>query len=282
MSVQSHKIIDIINLSVDFFTKKKIDSPRLNIELILTKVLDCKRIDLYTSYDKPISETELTAIRAALTRRGNNEPLQYLLGEATFLDSVFEVNKNVLIPRPETEQLAKIIIENWASESDINILDIGTGSGCIAISLSRKLNANLVKAIDISIDSLNLAMENASKYNCTVDFEKLDILTELPKGKFDIIVSNPPYISKEEYSILPIDVMNYEPRIALCDENDGLNFYRRFNESFYDLLTDKGEFYLEFAYNQMVQIQTIFNKMYKIEFFKDFNGIYRFCKGQKC
>ncbi len=281
MAVQNLKLIEIINLSVDFFKKKNIDSPRLNIELILTKFLNCKRIELYTAFDKPLTEEELSSVRLAVKRRGNNEPLQYILGEIQFGDNIFEVNQNVLIPRPETEHLASLIIEEWQNTTNLNVLDIGTGSGCLAITLTDKLNCNIVSAVDISIDSLKTAMENSGRCNCKIDFEKIDILNEIPKGKFDIIVSNPPYISLEEYSILPMDVSKFEPRIALCDENDGLNFYRRFELIFEDLLSENGKFYLEYAYNQAEEIKKIFDEKYNVELIKDFNGIYRFCKGQK-
>ncbi len=281
MNKNEYKIIDIINLSVDFLTKKKIESPRLCVELIMSHFLNLSRLQLYISYDKPLYDNELDIIRAALKRAGNNEPIQYIIGKTQFFEFELEVNKNVLIPRPETEHLCEIIIKKWKDKSNIKILDIGTGSACIAIALSKKIVDSKVTAVDFSELALEIAKKNAISNNCEIEFIHLDILKQKPKGKFDIIVSNPPYVSKDEMTILPINVLKYEPKMALCDDSDGYGFYRRFAELFDELLEDNGFFYLELGYNQSNMINKIFKNKYKIEIEKDLSEIERFCIGQK-
>ena len=275
------KIIDILNLSVDFLSKKKIESPRLSVELIMAHFLKMNRVQLYTSFDKPMNEEELAQIRSAIKRASNQEPIQYIIGKTQFFDFEIEVNQNVLIPRPETEHLCDMIIDIHKDNQNLKILDIGTGSGCIAISLAKKINNCKVYAIDISQSALDLASKNAELNDCNIIFGKIDILKQIPKEKFDIIVSNPPYISVEEYKLLPKNVLEYEPEIALNDKNDGLQFYKRFANIFYNMLNEDGNFYLEFAYNQSEVIKKIFSEKYDFEIKKDLSKIDRFCFGRK-
>lgn len=275
------KIIDIIDWGKDFFAGKGIESSRLNIELILCNVLKIDRIKLYISYDLPLQQHELAQIRDMVKRRAKREPLQYILGSTSFMGLEIMVDANVLVPRPETEELVELVIKNHQSDKDIRILDIGTGSGCIAIALSHFLPESDVLGIDISESALNLAKKN-SELNILkkISFEKKDFLKNCNfLGNYNVIVSNPPYISKKEYEGSDEKEIFYEPRQALTDEDDGLVFYRKFADTFRNLLSEGGRFYVELGYNQSVELAEIFENDYDIIVHKDFAGIERIIEG---
>lgn len=270
------RIIDIIKWGSDYFAKKGIDSPRLNTELILSNVLNISRFDLYKSYDKPLINEELHKVKALIKRRLNREPIQYILGEAYFLGRKFYVDNSSLIPRPETELIVTLALQ-CPNKYKTTILDIGTGCGCIAISLAINLPTSLIYAIDNNQKSLELAQKNAQLYGINnIIFEKIDILKELPSyQQFDIILSNPPYISLDEYNKLEPELY-FEPKDALSDNKDGLSFYYRFVEIFPKLLCSEGIFFVEIGYNQFETVKDIFQKNnFKINVTKDFNGIPR-------
>lgn len=275
-------IAELINWGSGYFSEKGISSPRLNIELILSNILNCNRLDLYLNYDKPLNEAELTKLRLQASRRGKHEPLQHITGKAAFLEFEMSVNKSVLIPRAETEELVHLAIGLLKTKSIINsIIDIGTGSGCIAIAMAKAFPQASVIACDLSNESLSLAKQNAQNYNIhNIEFVNLDIMNNIPALKFDLIISNPPYIPKSEISELAIDVKNYEPLNALTDDADGLSFFRRFSEIFPEMLLPEGIFCLECGFNQATIIKEIFLEAgISTEFKKDFQGIDRFIFG---
>ncbi len=273
-------VLDIINWANDFFAQKGVDSPRLTIELLLCDVLQCKRIDLYTSFDKPLNEIELAKTREYVIRRAKREPLQYIIGKAHFHDYELRVDCNVLIPRPETEELAELIIKSYKHDSALDILDIGTGSGCIAILLADKFKNSKVIACDINPKAIEIAKSNAKKYNINnIEFVCLDIISQIPNGKYDIIVSNPPYIKQEDYKVLEPE-LKYEPGNALTDEKDGLTFYRKFSEIFPNMLKEDGKFFLEYALGQSEEIKNMFEEKYFVTILPDFSSIYRYLIGQ--
>lgn len=277
-------IKDILDWGVEYFEKKLIESPRLNIELLTCKVLNLQRLDLYMKFDKPLNQIELNKLKEYVKRRAANEPLQYIIGDVEFYNRIFKVNNSALIPRPETEKLIEQIVqENENEKANIKtILDIGTGTGCIAISLDLEFPSSEVYAIDISDKALNLAKENADALNSDVKFFNLNILNKVPKKKFDLIVTNPPYISSIDYKGLENELKNYEPSIALTDNSDGLNFYRRYAEIFSTLLNKNGKAYLEIGYAQHDDVINLFNKdEFKINKFKDDQNIYRIIKLEK-
>jgi release factor glutamine methyltransferase len=275
------KIIDIIDWGKEFFAGKGIESSRLNIELILCKVLNIDRIKLYTSYDLPLQPNELAQIRDMVKRRAKREPLQYILGSTSFMGLEILVDENVLVPRPETEELVELVINNHRNDKNIRILDIGTGSGCIAIALSHFLSDAEVLGIDVSESALNLASRN-SEMNLSkkISFEKKDFLKNCNfLGTYNVLVSNPPYISKKEYEGSDEKEIFFEPRKALTDEEDGLVFYRKFAGTFRNLLCEGGRFYLELGYNQSVEVAELFENDYDIVVHKDFAGIERIIEG---
>jgi len=285
-------ILDLITWGTSYLNDKGISDARLNIELLLAHVLHLQRIQLYTNFDKPLSEDELALFKELLKRRLSNEPLQYILGETEFMGLKFAVNRDVLIPRPDTEVLVETVMskmkEAFSDESEIRILEIGTGSGCIAVSLA-KLQSNVrVVALDKSEAAVAVAVENAkrNKVSEKIPFECKDFLTlneNLITEKFHCIVSNPPYISNEEYQQLPKEVKDFEPKNALADGNDGLTFYKAIAEKGKSLLLEKGFVAVEHAYNQSEDVQKIFqqNGWKNIQVIKDYGGNFRCVLAEK-
>jgi release factor glutamine methyltransferase len=226
-------ILEIINKTTVFFKQKNIENPRLNTERLLGALLNIDRVQLYLQYDRLMTKSETELFRGFVRRRAEKEPLQYIIGETEFMGLKFKVSSTVLIPRPETEILIDKILILRDSKSIFNptIWDIGTGSGCIAIALAHYWPECNIIATDVSESSLSLAEENASlnkvkdrirfiKHNILAD--PVDLLTQT-----DIIVSNPPYISLEEYEKLGDEIRLFEPKMALTDNLEGLTFYEK-------------------------------------------------------
>lgn len=279
MKTKEWQILDIINWSKDYLEKKSVDSPRLTIELILCKVLNLDRVDLYTNFDKPLTQSELDSIKSMINKRVERIPLQYIFGQVEFYGLEFTVNNDVLIPRPETEEIVDLIINDSENKENLKILDIGTGSGCIALSLAKSIKSSSINAIDFSLPALKVAKQN--KDNLDVENVKLihaDILTTIPKQKYDIVVSNPPYISSNEMNTLE-EELSFEPEMALTDFSDGLKFYRRFVTIFKDILSNRGTFYLEINNNLSYQICDMFSEDYDVELIKDISDNPRIVKG---
>lgn len=272
-------LLDMVKWGSDYFKSKKIDSPRLTIELLLCKLLDIERIQIYTQFDKPLTPAELKELKAMIKRRVSNEPLQYILGVTNFLGYNLEVNRNVLIPRPETEILVDTVLKCYKDyEYPYKILDIGTGSGCISIVLASKFRNSSILAIDNSEKSLEVAEKNFRNNNLNnIETKKIDILKELPSNeKYDLIVSNPPYICINDYNKLPPEIKLYEPQFALTDLGNGLIFYERYSEIFKTLLQKDGNFFVEIGYGQETEIKKIFkDKGYDTIIIKDLNNVPR-------
>lgn len=278
-SMKRTTILDIINNGLEYLKKHKVESPRLNVELLLSKTLGLQRLHLYLKHDMPLGEGELEQMRQLLRKRASGEPLQYLLNKEQFLNIEVVLNNSVLIPRPETELLAKKAEELIAQRSYKRILDIGTGSGCIAIYLGKCFPEAEIVAIDKSADAIETAKQNAELNKVgNIKFYRSDILKEMPKRNYDLIVSNPPYISLEEYNQLERELY-HEPKEALTDESDGLIFYRRFAEIFPSVLSINGAFVLELPANKEIELKSIFVG-YRTEFINDFNGYARILVGE--
>ncbi len=231
---KSWKIIDLLKTVSQFLQEKGIENPRLNAELLLGKVLNLNRVHLYLQFERPLTPPELEAYRELVRRRAKHEPLQYILGETEFMGLKFHVNSHVLIPRPETELLVEetLKLQNAFNSSGVKIVEVGSGSGCIAVSLAKLWPATNVYATDVSDEALEVAGENA-RLNAVeerVTLVRHDFFSEwdasLPK-QMDIFISNPPYIRQDEMESLPSEVKEFEPAVALTDGADGLRFYRR-------------------------------------------------------
>lgn len=210
-------VLSMLDWATSYFSEKEIPSPRLSIEWLLAEVLDLKRLDLYLNFDRPLKADELSDLKELIKRRAKHEPLQYIIGETDFYSSTFKVNSHVLIPRPETEELVEHILQNHSNQTELNLLDIGTGSGCIAISLKKERPNWNVFAVDISPEALLVAKENAALNSVNVHFELGNLFADsiLDGKQFDIIVSNPPYIAPDEATEMLDQVKKFEPHVAL-------------------------------------------------------------------
>lgn len=227
--------------------------------LLVKFYLGWERVDLALDPSKTINATEEEQLNTALSRLLIHEPLQYIIGETEFFGLQFRVNKNVLVPRPETEELVQWIKEDFISEEieSVKILDIGTGSGCIAITLAKIFPKSKVSALDVSEEALKVAGENARLNGVEVIFIEADILDlETLPGKFDVIVSNPPYVRELEKTEMHKNVLHHEPPLALyVKDNDPLIFYKKITKLAEEGLNKNGKLYFEI--NQYLGKQTL-------------------------
>ena len=278
---RSWRIIDLINWGTDHFTEKGISNARREMEWFLCDVLDCQRIDLYIQFEDVLHENDLIKLRKMVQRRLSGEPFQHIIGKGSFYGRDFKVDNNVLIPRPETE----LLIERLKIRGKVNsLLDIGTGSGCIAITASIEELAENIFATDHSQSALNVAKENMEKFAVSnIKMIIHDFLQSRFKSKFDVVISNPPYVSEDDMAGLQMEVRDYDPRSALTDNADGLSFYRRFAEQFDNLLKPGGNLILEFGENkQKNDIEKIFIEAgLKTKFFKDLQKKWRVVEVQR-
>lgn len=262
---QTWTILSLMNWSTEYLAEKGIDSPRLTSELLLCRVLRCPRIDLYTNFDKPLFAEDLSEFKSLFKRRLAREPLQYILGETEFMGLRFMVDHRALIPRPETELLVEYMTELSKDLHFKHILDVGTGSGNIAISIAKFLGDVQVDAVDASTDALDVARNNA-QYHASgerVNFFCCNILSDtLPEVPYlyDAIVSNPPYISSSEFELLEPEVKVYEPRIATTDMGDGLTFYHALAELGKKSLRPGGVLCVELGFDQADEVAKIFEQ----------------------
>ncbi|MGV8945286.1 MAG: peptide chain release factor N(5)-glutamine methyltransferase [Lutibacter sp.] len=244
--------------------------------------LHLSRIQLALDHNFNLDNDDLDFLQSALSKLKNQIPIQYVVGETAFYGLIFKVDKNVLIPRPETEELIDWVVKDHKNSSFTKILDMGTGSGCIAISLAKNLPNAVVSAIDISAEALNVAKNNAILNNVKVNFIHTDILNlqKLPEN-FDIIVSNPPYIRELEKAQMQQNVLSNEPHIALFVENGNpLLFYNKIADLAKNHLTKNGVLYFEI--NQYLGAETVdllkTKGFKKIELKKDIYGVDRMVK----
>jgi release factor glutamine methyltransferase len=250
--------------------------------LILEEKHQLKRIDLALNIDFKLSETEVQNWNFILEKLKQEIPIQYILGKTNFYGLDFEVNENVLIPRPETEELVDWILSNQQIDKPTNplrILDIGTGSGCIAITLAKNLPSAEVFAIDVSESALAIAKKNAVKNNAEVNFLQKDILETIDlEQQFDIIVSNPPYVRNLEKAEIKKNVLDNEPHLALfVEDNDALVFYRKIAQLAQKNLSENGQLYFEInQYLGKETVELLENLGFKnIELRKDIYGNHR-------
>lgn len=281
-----HTVLELLNLTTNFFEQKGVESARLNAELLLAEILKCKRLDLYLTFDKPVKDVEVNLFREFVKRRGNREPMQYILGHVEFYGLTFSVNKDVLIPRQETEILIETILNQTDKEAELNILDIGTGSGIIAVLLAHYLPKAKITAIDKSSGALALAKKNAETHGVDqrITFLEADVLNStLQLGeKLDIIVSNPPYVSQKEYASLQKEIVAHEPDYAVTDFSDGLTFYRKIIETSPKYLNENAKIFFEVGEGQAEQVKLIFesNNFSSVQIWKDYANINRVVKGE--
>jgi len=291
------KIRDVLLKSTDYLKCKSIDNARYEVEVLMSHFLQIQRLNIYLDLDKELSVEKATILRNAIIERGKRKPLQYILGFVDFLGSKIEVNDKVLIPRPETEFMVDLIIKENRSEEKKIILDLCTGSGAIAISLKKKIPNSMIQATDICIDALEIAKKNAVNNNCEVIFKQSNLFeifrptSDNLKSKynnssvvqnfhyFDIIVSNPPYVSDDDFNRLPPELF-FEPKKALISSANGLYYIEKIILDAKNYLKEKGLLYLEIGYNQANDVKKILNEheISKFNIYKDLNNIDRIIK----
>ncbi len=249
----------LLEWTVPFFTRKAVDAPRLSAELLLAHVLKSPRIKLYTDYERQVGPAELAAFRALVQRAAEHEPIAYLTGTAHFFNLELEVNRDVLIPRPDTETLVENVLQcvrHTAGMESPRVLDLCTGSGCIAAAVAYHLKNATVLATDISAAAVTLARRNMERLDLTgrVVVEQGDLYDALARvvdvQPFNLIVSNPPYIPTAQLDGLDRNVRDYEPLAALDGGADGLSIHRRILHGAATRLVAGGRIFLEIAFDQ--------------------------------
>lgn len=256
-------VLEIIQRTAEFLAKKGVDTPRLQAELLLAHVLKLPRMKLYLNFERALASAEVDALRELVKRRGQREPLQHIVGSTSFCGFDVAVNPHVLVPRPETEILAEL---GWRFLATLNFqpatcLDFGTGSGCLAIALAVKCPAARVTALDVSPKALTVARQNLARHDLEqrIQLVEGDGFAALPAGaRFDLMVSNPPYIPTAEIATLQPEVRDFDPRAALDGGVDGLEFIRRLAAEAGEFLAAGGRLMLEFGDGQAGPVREIF------------------------
>ena len=267
-------VLEVIQRSTEFLSRKGVDSPRLQVELLLAHLLNMPRLKLYLNFERALSAAELDALRDSVKRRAGREPLQHILGSTSFCGLEIGVNCDVLVPRPETELLAErgwqflksLVVE---AGSPPMALDFGTGSGCIAVALAVQAPSARVVAVDDSPPALTAARENATRLQVADRIEFLrgsSVDAPAPDLCFDLIISNPPYIPTDEIATLSPEVRDFDPRMALDGGEDGLQFYRMLASQAPPRLRSGGKVMVEFGDEQADAVRSIFeNAGWRIE-----------------
>ena len=260
------KAIELINIGSNLLKEKKIKSHILDSEILLSKILNKPREKVLVNLDQKIDKKKIYKFKKYIERRVNKEPIAYILEEKEFWSKKFKVNEKTLIPRPETELLVNKLLEIFI-EKKISILDIGTGSGCIILSLLYELKNSTGVGIDVSKGAISIAKINGERLNLQNRVKFINqSLSNVTHKKFDLIVSNPPYIKKNDIKNLSVDVRKYEPRIALDGGNDGLDLIKKVIYKSKDILKIKGTLALEIGNEQIKKVSKIlFDNKYRIK-----------------
>ena len=254
------QILDLINSGSRQLKNNNINSCRLDSEILLAKILNKKREELLIDLNKEVSQQDIQYYKKLISRRSSNEPIAYILEEKEFWSKNYFVNKNTLIPRPETELMVEKITD-YFKKKNLNILDIGTGTGCILLSILSELKFSKGVGIDICREAIKVATQNSIRHNLKhkSKFYRKSF-TEIYNHKFDLLVSNPPYIRKKELKNLKEDIKNFEPKLALDGGNDGLDVIRKVIYKSNEILKVKGMLALEIGNEQFKKVSIILKK----------------------
>jgi len=253
---ESWTILKVLTWTKEYLGQKGVENARLESEWLLCEVLGLDRVKLYVNFDKPLSAAELADLRGLVVRRARREPLQYILGTQEFMGLEFAVSPAVLIPRHDTEVLVVETLKRAASGS--RILDIGVGSGCVAVALAKQLPDAEVSGGEESAEALAVAERNATRHGVVIRFKQGSLFAPFPGERFDLIVSNPPYIPTAELDGLQPEVRDFEPRKALDGGADGLDFYRHIISAASDHLSSGGWLLFEVGIGQAEQVLGFF------------------------
>lgn len=253
---ESWTVLKVLKWTSGYLAERGIDSGRLDAELLLADLLQLDRVGLYLNFDRPLDAEELGRFRERVGRRARREPLQYILGRTEFWSLPFRVSPAVLVPRPDTEVLVEEALSRAAPAA--RILDVGTGSGAIAVALAHELQEARVTAVDISAEALAVAGQNARDNSVEerIILVRAD-LQALPEGEFDLVVANPPYIAEGELAELMPEVRDYEPQLALAGGTDGLDAYRALARQAPGLLAAGGWLLVEIGAGQAVAVREL-------------------------
>ncbi|MCK4357978.1 MAG: peptide chain release factor N(5)-glutamine methyltransferase [Candidatus Cloacimonetes bacterium] len=278
-------IKDVLLWTSEYFKKNDIQSAQLNAEMIIAKVLNCSRMELYLKYDKPLNLIKRKEIRNLVKKRATHYPIQYLLGETEFYGYKFLVDEGVMIPRPETEILVDAVISyiKQSNNDQWNILDIGTGTGIIPISINKYFENKEVNMHFLATDISEIGLENAKK---NIELHNIKNIKPIKsnlfenvstKWRIDIITSNPPYISDKEFEDLQKEVKDFEPKLALFGDEKGLTYYKKILQNAENFLNKNGKIFFEIGANQKDDMEKIIHHFdYKlIDIIKDYNDLYR-------
>ena len=273
-------IREIKNRTESFFVEKGIPDSKLDADLLIAYSLGIKRLEIYLNMERPLTDSQLDVLRPLIKRRASREPLQYIIGKIQFAGSELKVDSRVLIPRPETEELFDLICRK-VSKPPRRILDLGTGSGALAIALARKFPEAEVSATDFSDEGLSLAMENADIISPErqIHFFKSWWYDSIPEGEpYDLIVSNPPYLTEKEMETAAPEVALYEPAMALVAGPDGLEALRIIIAGAHRYLKSGGMLAMETGIAQQAELKRLAESAGFIgECWQDFRGHSRFC-----
>ncbi|PYJ51884.1 MAG: peptide chain release factor N(5)-glutamine methyltransferase [Verrucomicrobia bacterium] len=272
-------VLDVLQSTAAYFKKRGIENPRLNAEQLLSHALGRTRMELYLEFERTLGEAELAPLRDLVRRRGEGEPLQHLLGTVEFCGHTFLCDKRALVPRPETEQLVELLIADLGPRiAHSRIVDIGTGSGVIALTLAKKFPEAQIFATDVSEDALALARENAARLGLSgrVQFRKSDLLENLDE-RFDLIVANLPYIATQDRHALSREVL-HDPEVALFAGAHGDEFMRELIEQAPPRLHPGGMLALEIGFDHSeALLSALTEKNYRDICSKnDYSGVTRF------
>ena len=283
MSENIISFLEIINLSTEYLSKRGVPNPKCDVEWIVSSVTNKKRVELYLNFENPVEKDQKDKIRKLIIDRGKRKPLQHILGKVNFAGYELKCDARALIPRPETEYLTELIMDRLEKDFCGKILDLGTGSGAIIITLciQNKLCSGL--GIDKSSDAIKLAEENSRSHSLdNIKFENLDWNKKKLVGMFDVIVSNPPYLSENEWETSEPEVKQFDPKVALVSGGQGINDLIKIIKESSQHLNKGGLLALEIGLGQKrVLEKEIVNFFHEIEVVKDFSGRERFIFAKK-
>ncbi len=284
---QQWTILSLLDWSSGYLAGRGFDEARLHVELMLAHVLRLRRLDLYLQFDRPLTGHERGEFRALFERRLKHEPLQYILGETEFMGLSLTVDRSVLIPRPETELLVERALEILKVHATrrAEVLEIGTGSGNIAVALGALAPDSTIVSIDVSADALNVAAGNVARHHLTnVTLAEADVFGDfLPDRTFDMIISNPPYVSRDEFQALEPEVRDFEPPAAVTDSASGLLVISRIVEIAPFRLRPGGVLLMELGHGQSAQAHELLDAsgLLDIEVLPDFAHIPRVIQARR-